>query len=41
MLDNIQAALREALSTVAGFVPRLLLFLVILLVGWLIAKGLR
>ena len=41
MLDNIQAALRDALSTVAVFVPRLLLFLVILLVGWLIAKALR
>jgi hypothetical protein len=41
VLDNIQAALRDALSTVAVFVPRLLLFLVILLVGWLIAKGLR
>jgi len=41
VLDNIQAALRDALSTVAGFVPRLLLFLVILLVGWLIAKALR
>jgi hypothetical protein len=41
VLDNIQAALRDALSTVAVFVPRLLLFLVILLVGWLIAKALR
>jgi Conserved TM helix len=41
LLNNIQAALRDALSTVAVFVPRLLLFLVILLLGWLIAKGLR
>jgi hypothetical protein len=39
--DNIGAALRDALSLVVTFVPKLLLFLVILLVGWLIAKALR
>ena len=41
MLDDIGSALRDGLSTVATFVPRLLLFLVILLIGWLIAKALR
>jgi hypothetical protein len=41
MLDNLVAALGDAMRTVAVFVPQLLLFLVILLVGWLIAKGLR
>jgi hypothetical protein len=41
MFDNLVAALGEAMRTVAVFVPQLLLFLVILLIGWLIAKGLR
>jgi hypothetical protein len=41
MFDNLVAALGDAMRTVAVFVPQLLLFLVILLVGWLIAKGLR
>jgi small-conductance mechanosensitive channel len=40
-LENIQRALADGLSLVATFVPKLLLFLVILLIGWLIAKGLR
>ena len=35
------AALGDAMSAVATFVPQLLLFLVVLLIGWLIAKGLR
>ena len=41
ILDNVQGALRDGLSLVITFVPRLLLFLVIFLIGWLIAKGLR
>lgn len=41
MLDDIGGALRDGLSLVARFVPQLLLFLVILLIGWLVAKGLR
>jgi small-conductance mechanosensitive channel len=41
MFDNLGAALGDALRMVAVFVPQLLLFLVILLIGWLIAKGLR
>ncbi|HYH30026.1 MAG TPA: hypothetical protein VD903_06540 [Pseudonocardia sp.] len=41
MFDNLAAALGDAMRTVAVFVPQLLLFLVILLIGWLIAKGLR
>jgi hypothetical protein len=41
MLDNLGAALGDAMRTVAVFVPQLLLFLVILLIGWLVAKGLR
>ena len=41
MLDDIGAALRDGLSLVARFVPQLLLFLVILLIGYLVAKGLR
>lgn len=41
MLDNIVGALRDGLSLVVTFVPKLLLFLVILLIGWLIAKALR
>jgi hypothetical protein len=41
MLDDIGSALRDGLSLVVTFVPKLLLFLVILLIGWLIAKALR
>jgi hypothetical protein len=41
MFDSLVAALGDAMRTVAVFVPQLLLFLVILLIGWLIAKGLR
>ena len=41
MLESLVAALGDAMRTVAVFVPQLLLFLVILLIGWLIAKGLR
>lgn len=41
MFDNLGAALGDAMRMVAVFVPQLLLFLVILLIGWLIAKGLR
>jgi ABC-type multidrug transport system fused ATPase/permease subunit len=41
MLDDIGLALRDGLSLVATFVPKLLLFLVVLLIGWLIAKALR
>ena len=41
MLENIGSALGDGLSLVVTFVPRLLLFLVILLIGWLIAKALR
>lgn len=41
MLENIGGALRDGLAVVATFVPRLLLFLVILLIGWLVAKAIR
>ncbi|MHA6626838.1 mechanosensitive ion channel family protein [Pseudonocardia sichuanensis] len=41
MFDNLTAALGDAMRAVAVFVPQLVLFLVILLIGWLIAKGLR
>ena len=41
MLDNVGTALRDGLSLVVTFVPKLLLFLVILLIGWLIAKAVR
>ena len=41
MLDDIGGALRDGLSLVARFAPQLLLFLVILLIGYLVAKGLR
>jgi Conserved TM helix len=41
VFENIGLALRDGLSLVATFVPKLLLFLVILLIGWLIAKALR
>ena len=41
MPDDIGSALRDGLGLVFTFVPKLLLFLVILLIGWLIAKALR
>jgi hypothetical protein len=41
MFDNLVAAIGEAMRAVAVFVPMLLLFLVILFIGWLVAKGLR
>ncbi len=41
MLDDIGSALRDGLSLVFTFVPKLLLFLIILLIGWLLAKALR
>jgi Conserved TM helix len=41
MLDNVGTALGDAVRLIAVFVPQLVLFLVILLIGWLIAKGLR
>ena len=41
MWENIVGALRDGLSLVVTFVPKLLLFLVILLIGWLLAKALR
>ena len=41
MLENIQRVLADGIGLVASFVPKLLLFLVIMLIGWLVAKGLR
>lgn len=41
MWENIQRALSDGVALVATFVPKLLLFLVIMLIGWLIAKALR
>jgi Conserved TM helix len=41
MFENLGTALGDAVRMVAVFVPQLVLFLVILLIGWLIAKGLR
>lgn len=41
MLQTVMTALRDGLSLVFTFVPKLLLFLIILLIGYLIAKGLR
>ncbi|MFC7624770.1 hypothetical protein [Microlunatus sp. GCM10028923] len=40
MIDALSRALGDGLSAVVTFVPRLLGFLIILLIGWLIAKGL-
>lgn len=39
MVDTLLKGLGDAWSAVATFVPKLLGFLVILLIGWLIAKG--
>ena len=41
MLENIGTALRDGLSLVVTFVPKLLLFLIILLIGFIIARLLR
>ncbi len=41
MLESLVSALGDGLRTVAVFIPQLLLFLVIMLIGWLVAKGLR
>jgi hypothetical protein len=41
MLENIQRVLADLIGMVAGFIPKLLLFLVVMLIGWLVAKGLR
>lgn len=38
---NIMNSLGDALRDVITFVPKLLVFLAVLLIGWLIAKGLR
>lgn len=38
---DVSGSLRDGLSTVTTFVPKLLLFLVILLIGWFIARILR
>lgn len=38
---DVGGSLRDGLSTVATFVPKLVLFLVILLIGWIIARVLR
>ncbi|MDQ3105017.1 MAG: hypothetical protein M3Q87_07315 [Actinomycetota bacterium] len=37
---DIEKAVTDGLSTIASFVPKLVLFVVILLIGWLIAKAL-
>lgn len=39
MLERLKDGLGEAWSAIATFVPKLLMFLVILLIGWLIAKA--
>ncbi|MGH3797034.1 MAG: mechanosensitive ion channel family protein [Pseudonocardiaceae bacterium] len=38
---DVGSSLRDGLSTVATFVPKIVLFLVILLIGWIIARVLR
>jgi len=38
---DVGSSLRDGLSSVATFVPKLLLFLVILVIGWIIARVLR
>lgn len=39
MLERLKDGLGEAWSAIATFVPKLLMFLIILLIGWLIAKA--
>lgn len=41
MLENVMTSLRDGLSLVFTFVPKLQLFLIILLIGYLLAKVLR
>jgi hypothetical protein len=38
-VDRLKDGLGDAWSTIATFVPKLFAFLIILLIGWLIAKG--
>lgn len=38
---DVGSSLSNVLSTIASFVPRLLLFLVILVIGWIVARVLR
>ena len=40
MRDNLENGLRDGISTIAAFLPKLVLFLVILIIGLLIAKAL-
>ena len=39
MRDNLENGLRDGISTIASFLPKLVLFLVILIIGLLIAKA--
>ena len=39
MRDNLENGLRDGISTIANFLPKLVLFLIILIVGLLIAKA--
>lgn len=39
MLDQLKSGLGDAWSAIATFVPKLFAFLIILLIGWLIAKA--
>jgi len=39
MINEIQAGLGAAFTMVVTFIPRFLAFLVVLLIGWLVAKG--
>lgn len=41
MLENIQRVVADGIGLIASFIPKLVLFLVIMLIGWLIAKALR
>ncbi|MER7011539.1 hypothetical protein ABT324_08950 [Saccharopolyspora sp. NPDC000359] len=38
-MDTLQNGLAQAWASIATFVPKLVMFLIILLIGWLIAKG--
>lgn len=38
-MQNLRTALGDGLSTLATFLPRLALFLIILLIGWIVAKA--
>ncbi len=39
MTDNLSTALTDLVRTVAAFVPKFVAFLLILLIGWFIAKA--